>query len=148
MSGTHNHDLVACLNVYTHEGQYFYATAASEVKDLALASTFREMSGTRWKVSLELDTYLAAGAYCSSDLDNQVSSIVQLYKQLRDQLAEMSVPHLLSELEPVEADVLRLFSLRVRDLSDRELADMLAMHLASLQVTHDCMRSLKLECEQ
>ncbi|SEF72972.1 PA2169 family four-helix-bundle protein [Marinobacterium lutimaris] len=125
------------------DGARFYETAAREVEDSELRILFREMGSTRQTIAEALAHKLKELGYEPDISGTLAGRMKQLYTELRARLADNGDQRYIADLESLEANALHDFKLSTHKVKSTRVAQELANHLATIQLSHDQLRALK-----
>ncbi|TCK09535.1 PA2169 family four-helix-bundle protein [Marinobacterium mangrovicola] len=133
-----NELIAACV-----DGARFYETAAREVEDSELRLLFREMASTRETIAEALAHKLQELGHEPDVSGTLTGRMKQFYTELRARLAENGDQRYIADLETLEASALNDFKLSTHKVESRRVAQELANHLATIQLSHDQLKALK-----
>ncbi|MGB2222628.1 PA2169 family four-helix-bundle protein [Neptunomonas sp.] len=135
--------LVNELIAICHDGQRFYRQAAAEVTDSDLKSLFREMASIRAEIAEDLTKKVEEKGGSPEIGGSLVGKMRTVYTDVSTQLSDDANYHFVIELEASEEVTLNIFRDDIRKVDSPHLANDIARHLATIQVTHDRMKDIK-----
>ncbi len=148
MCGTYDNDLLDKLIEVCQEGSLFYHEMSQNTKNLALASLFREIASCRDYIVNDLSTLKAHIVSTSSSFDEVVDRTKTTYKQLEWLTADARSLFFVGQLELAEEYVIASFRAGVKNVTNALLAEKLALHIATLQLLQDKLKTYKVELEK
>lgn len=140
-----NYSLLHTLVIYCQEGQLFYQGMAKLETNLAMTSMFRELSLVRMNAVDELSDISDTTYKDFRELGEPVSTMLDLYSDMTETAQEGVPEDALFQLDVLETSILLWLGEGVRELEDSSLADTMAKHIASMHMSHDSLRDLRVD---
>ncbi|WP_020410124.1 PA2169 family four-helix-bundle protein [Hahella ganghwensis] len=140
----HDGAIIQQLISLCRNGVAFYQDMATRVEDYNLRSLFRLMANTRKAIASDLSDMTKNSGQAVPKSQSPIAELFESrYFEVRHMLPESSPGETIEQLESIEESTLHLFKTSVKKIQDRELAKDLSVQAATVQITHDRMRSVR-----
>lgn len=128
------------------DGEKFYQSAINEINAPNLKAIFTDMANVRKKIVADLSMEVRFSGEEPEESGTLVGNLRQAYASIKKTFSTQNNSVVLVEqLEEAEDRALKNFREGVNDIQDSNLKSKVAAALASIQMTHEKMRSLKLQ---
>ena len=148
MSGTYDNYFLDTLVVICQESSIFYQEMSERINSLALSSLFREMSRSRACTKANLEVFQAELKQTNDCFDDVAGAIISAYHNLKQSLADDGDLKFMERLEEAETQVLETFRTGIQQVSNPVLAEKLAIHIATMQLNYDRLKTMKFDLER
>lgn len=125
------------------DGTIFYQHAAREVDSASLRRIFLEQASARRDAINELTEEVVQREGSPMESGTISGKLNRWYADIKASLSENQDYSFIEQLEQVEKDTLNELKKAVRSLQNPRLASKLGNHLATIQLAHDRLKSLK-----
>ncbi|MFP8965800.1 PA2169 family four-helix-bundle protein [Pokkaliibacter sp. CJK22405] len=125
------------------DGKSFYQHAAREVDSASLRRVFLEQAQARREAIQELTEEVQHREGSPVDNGTVSGTLQQWYTDIRASLSDSQDYQFIVALEEAETRSLNELKQAVRSLHNPRLASKLGSHLATIQLAHDRMKSIK-----